>query len=56
MTAPSGSKTCFLSSTSVKTVMSNHVEYLMTDDKISDALSMMIDQGLTTAPGSQLRR
>ena len=41
---------CFLSTTSVKSVMTSHVEYLMSDDSISDALSMMIDQGLTTAP------
>ena len=30
--------------------MSTHVETLMVDDKISDALSMMLDAGLTTAP------
>lgn len=39
-----------LASTPVKSVMSKHVEYLMMDDSISDALSRMIDQGLTTAP------
>lgn len=48
MTAQSSN--CFLSSTEVKEVMSKHVEYLMCDDTISDALAMMIDQGLTTAP------
>ena len=50
MTIHSESTQCFLSSTAVNSVMTRHVEYLMSDDTISDALSMMIDQGLTTAP------
>lgn len=50
MTTQSESSRSTLSTITVKSIMSKHVEYLMTDDKISDALSMMIDQGLTTAP------
>lgn len=34
----------------VDSIMSKHVETLMFKDSISDALGMMIDNGLTTAP------